>query len=271
MILFDRALSQRLERAEGRSNAAFVEARRRITPETGAEWIEVAGVYAMYDGAESPCTQTFGLGLFDLITAHVLDSIEAFFLSREAPVFHEVTPIAGVDLVPLLNGRGYRPVELSNVLCCDIEQTLAGLTRRAADVTTRPIGDTEVDLWAQISARGWSTEHEGLADFMFDFGRVAAQSEGSHPFIAELEARPVAAGGLFIHDDLALLAGASTIPEARNHGAQNALLFDRLKFAGEQGCKLASMAALPGSQSQINAQKNGFQVAYTRTKWQLNR
>jgi hypothetical protein len=29
------------------------------------------------------------------------------------------------------------------------------------------------------------------------------------------------------------------------------------------------MGALPGSQSQRNAQKNGFNIAYTRTKWQL--
>jgi hypothetical protein len=29
------------------------------------------------------------------------------------------------------------------------------------------------------------------------------------------------------------------------------------------------MGALPGSQSQKNAEKNGFRIAYTRTKWQL--
>jgi hypothetical protein len=29
------------------------------------------------------------------------------------------------------------------------------------------------------------------------------------------------------------------------------------------------MVALPGSDSQRNAERRGFQVAYTRTKWQL--
>jgi hypothetical protein len=28
------------------------------------------------------------------------------------------------------------------------------------------------------------------------------------------------------------------------------------------------MGALPGSNSQRNAERNGFQIAYTRTKWQ---
>jgi hypothetical protein len=29
------------------------------------------------------------------------------------------------------------------------------------------------------------------------------------------------------------------------------------------------MGAAPGSVSQRNAEKNGFRIAYTRTKWQL--
>jgi hypothetical protein len=29
------------------------------------------------------------------------------------------------------------------------------------------------------------------------------------------------------------------------------------------------MGASPGGQSQRNAEKNGFRIAYTRTKWQL--
>ncbi len=47
----DLALARRLERAEGRGNAEFVEARARVSPDSGACWIEVAGAYANYDGA----------------------------------------------------------------------------------------------------------------------------------------------------------------------------------------------------------------------------
>jgi hypothetical protein len=31
------------------------------------------------------------------------------------------------------------------------------------------------------------------------------------------------------------------------------------------------MVALPGSASQRNAERQGFRIAYTRTKWQLKR
>ena len=104
---------------------------------------------------------------------------------------------------------------------------------------------------------------------MFGFGRITAQCGGSHPYLAEMDGKPISTGMMFVHEDVAILAGASTIPEGRNNGAQNALLFVRLKMALELGCTLAVMGALPGSQSQKNAQKNGFNIAYTRTKWQL--
>ncbi|WP_217701060.1 GNAT family N-acetyltransferase [Hymenobacter sp. CRA2] len=98
-----------------------------------------------------------------------------------------------------------------------------------------------------------------------------AHSVGSHSFLAELDGQPIAAGGLFIHDDVALLASASTVPEGRRRGAQSALLAARLLYAAAQGCRLAMMGAAPGSQSQRNAEKNGFRVAYTRIKWALAR
>jgi hypothetical protein len=115
MIFSDRNLSQKLERTEARANVAFTQARAALEPEVGAEWIEVAGAYAMFDGVDSPLTQTFGLGVFDEIGNKELDALEAFFKNRAAPVFHEVSPLADASLMPLLNECGYQPVELSSV------------------------------------------------------------------------------------------------------------------------------------------------------------
>ena len=115
-ILSDRSLARRLERAEGAAGARFVEARARVTPELGAEWIEVAGAYAMFDGPESPITQTFGLGMLVMPTAEDMDEIEGFFRERGAPAVHEVSPMADKELLEVLCGRGYRPVELTSVM-----------------------------------------------------------------------------------------------------------------------------------------------------------
>jgi hypothetical protein len=131
------------------------------------------------------------------------------------------------------------------------------------------VDDSEADLWAATAAAGWATVHESLEEFMLAFGKIAARTKGGHPFIAEQGGRPIAAGGFQIFDDVCILAGASTVPEFRKKGAQNALLKARLQFAVDRGCTLAMMCALPGSQSQKNAQKNLFNIAYTRTKWHL--
>src|SRR5215467_7832146 len=87
----DLSLSRRLERLEARSNAEFVEARANIFPDSGAQWIEVAGAYAMFDGAGSPLTQTFGLGVFDPVTNADMEKLEDFFRQRGAHVHHEIS------------------------------------------------------------------------------------------------------------------------------------------------------------------------------------
>lgn len=267
MIFSDKSLSQKLERTEARANAAFVEARARLEPESGAGWIDVEGTYAMFDGVESPITQTFGLGLFGEMTAADFDALEAFFTNRNAPVFHEVSPLAGDALMAPLYERGYRPIELTSVMFQELNA--ANLQRHSPNphITTRVTVAGEGELWARTSASGWSTESEGLDEFMFGFGKISAACEGGFPFLAELDGAPVAAGMLFIFDGVALLAGASTVPEGRRTGAQSALLEARLRFASENGCAIAMMGANPGSQSQRNAEKNGFRIAYTRTKW----
>lgn len=265
----DIELARRLERAEARGNAGFVEARAKAFPDVGAQWTEVAGAYAMFDGPGSPVTQTFGLGMFEPVTAEHMEEIEQFFLERGAGVFHEVCPMADPSVFAQFNERDYRPVEFSNVLYRPINPDLRLAASRNEAVRVRLIGDDEVDLWADTAFEGWS-EFTEVADFLRDLGQVVARSK-SLSFLAEIEGKPIAAGSLSITKDVALLAGASTIPSARRQGAQFALLEERLRYGANHGCTIAMMVAQPGSASQRNAERHGFRIAYTRTKWQLQK
>ncbi|HEU4888215.1 MAG TPA: GNAT family N-acetyltransferase [Thermoanaerobaculia bacterium] len=259
--LSDLTLARRLERCEAKSNAAFVEARARLRPETGATWMECAGAYAMFDGVGSPLTQTFALGMFATPTATDLETIERFFEERGAAVFHEVSPIAPMEMLELLATRGYRPVELSSVMFRPISGTRPEEGRVRARVATAD----EIALWSDVAAEGW--REFGVSDFVRDIGQISASSEGMTVFLAELDGRAIGTGAVGIHDGVAILAGASTIPEARKQGAQRALLNARLAYAAQHGCDLAMMAAAPGSASQRNAERQGFRIAYTRIKW----
>jgi len=264
----DLSLAQRLERAEARANANFVEGRAQVFPNSGAQWIEVAGAYAMFDTPSSPLTQTFGLGVFDKVTHAELEKLENFFKERQAPVYHEVSPLADPELLALLNERDYEPFEFTSVMFRPIHKGLALAASRNEKIHVRQARADEHELWAQISAQGWSAIGE-LADFMLEIGQISAERADTYSFFAELEGRQIATGTLCLGEGIALLGGACTIPEARKQGAQLALLENRLRFAAEQGYELAMMCAQPGSASQRNAERHGFRIAYTRMKWRM--
>ena len=269
-IFSDLSLARRLEKTEARSNVNFVEARAKAFPDSGAQWVEVAGAYAMYDGVTSPLTQTFGLGLFETVSCADIERIEVFFRERGAPVFHEVSPLADLALLALLNDRGYQPIEFTSVMFRSIRPGVRFAELRNKSIRVRAVRGDEHELWARTAARGWS-EFTELADFMLGLAQVSAKMSDALSFLAELDGQPIATGALSICEGVALLAGASTIPEGRQQGAQLALLDSRLRYAAEQGCDIAMMCAQPGSASQRNAERQGFRIAYTRVKWRLAR
>lgn len=268
-LVTDLTLARRLERAEGAANVAFVESRATHMPETGAVWRDVSGTYAMFDCIGSPLTQTFGLGLFSGASADDLGTLESFFVNRGADVYHEVSPLAAPELLPMLSARGYRPVELTTVMQRPLARgrSYAG---RATPATIRRIEAEERSRWADASAAGWGESPE-LAAFMRNFGLIMGSSRGVSCFAADIDGVIAGTGAMAVHDGIALLAGASTIPAYRGRGIQSALLGARLESAAECGCDLAMMGAAPGSTSQTNVERQGFRISYTRMKWYLAR
>jgi GNAT superfamily N-acetyltransferase len=256
----DLALAQRLERTEASAGAAFVEARGGA-----AAWIEIAGAYAMFDGIDSPLSQTFGLGMFEPATTAVLNQIEEFFQSRGAAVQHEVCPLAGVALSSSLAERGYSPCEMSNVLYWELPKADT-LLIRGGEMTVRVASPEDIAEYAAAAQAGWSEAGE-VANLIGDLTQVMFAAKGYIGFLVRLKGKTIATAGLVIHHGVALLAGGSTIPEARGQGAQRLVLTARLHHAAATGCNLAMFVAEPGSASQRNAERSGFRIAYTRTKW----
>jgi GNAT superfamily N-acetyltransferase len=266
MIFANRELAQRLESAEGFACVQFAAARKKVFPECDSAWMRCAGADVVFDGVDAPTTQTFGLGVFEELTPAALDEIEEFFLNRGAAVMHEVSPLAGVATLDLLCARGYRPIEISNVLYRSVEEPA---TVMCDEIRVRVIGADEAELWAAVSARGWTHEHPELKEFVEQMGVLMVAREQSPCFLAEMRGVAGAAGGLSLHEGVALFAGAATVPEFRRRGLQAALLEERMRHALEHGCDLAMMVAEAGSNSQRNAERQGFRVAYTRMKWKL--
>ncbi|TMQ09074.1 MAG: hypothetical protein E6J90_16085 [Deltaproteobacteria bacterium] len=263
----DRDLARQLERAEGAVGASYTAVPRAA--QRGATWHDFDGTYAIFDTADSPLTQTFGLGLFAPATPDLMAAIETFFAQRGAAAMHEVSPLAGVETAALLADRGYRPIEFSTVLVQDLEPGTAAPVSSALRVRTiEPDDHGGCGTWIDTSIAGWSGELPDSTPLRA-IAELAVSNRVMTHFLVEQDAAPIATASLGIHGGVALLAGASTVPAARGRGAQALLLAARLAEASRRGCELAMMVTAPGTASQRNAERRGFRVAYTRTKWRL--
>ena len=167
--LVDHALAVRLEGAEAAANARFVEARATVAPTLGAIWRDIDGISALFDGAGSPLTQTFGLGMTRPADGATLDAVEAFFRSRGAAVDHEVSPLALGEPLPLLSGRGYVPIELTDVMFRPLTDADDAGPDPAITITTA--GPDAGDTWAHAAADGWS-EFPEVVPFVRALGAV---------------------------------------------------------------------------------------------------
>jgi GNAT superfamily N-acetyltransferase len=106
--------------------------------------------------------------------------------------------------------------------------------------------------------------------------RAAAQAgtatwygrDGWRLYLALLEGEPAAAAALTVTGGLGYLANAATLPSARRHGCQAALLARRIADAADAGCDTVASLAAFGSASHRNLERAGLRVAFTQAVWE---
>jgi GNAT superfamily N-acetyltransferase len=103
-------------------------------------------------------------------------------------------------------------------------------------------------------------------------GAVAAFMAAEHRlpimrrFLVREAEPPIAAAGMTIDGDVAILGAASTLAAHRGRGAQPELLRRRLEVAAAEGCTLAVATARPASPSAANLERAGFELHH-RAAW----
>jgi GNAT superfamily N-acetyltransferase len=132
-------------------------------------------------------------------------------------------------------------------------------------VTVRASAPNEAKLWTRTVAEGFA-EHYPVTQAMLDVMEGFYGRRDACFFLAFVDGVVAGGGGVFAGQGVGGLFGASTLPAFRRRGVQSVLLAARLAWAREKGCDLALSLARPGSISHRNIERNGFRVAYTRTK-----
>jgi GNAT superfamily N-acetyltransferase len=258
----DIELAMRLEEAEAYAAEAFARELARRRPRVEIEVEEVAGGKAVFAGAGSPLSESKAVGMRGPVSDTDLDRMEAVFFSRGEPSRVVVCPLADPSLVEGLGRRGYRLFGFENILVLPLSQEENQL-HAASDIEVRPVGSEEADLYAQVVAPNFLAPGQST-DEVLEMMVTMIGMEHAWPFLAFIHGEPVGGGAVLIHQRLALLAGAATLPAYRNRGVHAALHHARLALARRNGCDLAAQGAQAGSTSQRNAERWGFRVAYTR-------
>ena len=78
---------------------------------------------------------------------------------------------------------------------------------------------------------------------------------------------PVATGAVHVCGPVAWVGAASTVPGHRRRGAQSALLSHRLQLAAADGATRVVSKVEPGSGSERNLSRAGFEPAYGVVQW----
>jgi ribosomal protein S18 acetylase RimI-like enzyme len=263
-------LAERIERVETQLIARGSEAARHRRGDQVGFVIDIAGGVASFAEAGSPLNKVAGLGFGGLPSVAGLEEVERAFAEHGEPVRVELANLADPAIGALLTERGYRLDSFENVLGLD----LGTPPERVAPpgVAVRPSPEEEFDSWLDVVAEGFAHQDtQGVAvheeyprEVIANAVRDLVSAAGVQRYLALRNG--IAAGGasMRLADGVAQLTGAATAPAHRRRGVQTAMLSARLGDAAAAGCDVAVITTAPGSKSQQNAQRRGFELLFTR-------
>jgi GNAT superfamily N-acetyltransferase len=267
-LFCDIALAERIERADAELIALASRASQRRTSTPGFV-LPIAGGVASFAEPGSPLNKVAGLGFAGVPSAAELEDVERAYAARGAPTQVELAHLVDPDVAALLSDRGYRLESFENVLGLALDGDQERVTPPGIEV--RRSTDDELDAWIAVVADASTHQDTQGLPWHDEFPREAIEN-AERDFAAAGGIRYAAfrdgvlAGGadFRITDGIAQLAGAATAPAHRRHGVQSALVAARLADAHAAGCDVAVIITQPGSKSQENAQRRGFDLLYTR-------
>ncbi len=261
LLFIDLPLAHRLETAQAYRSIYYAQAYAGLHPGSNSTYIERDGGYAIFTSAASPVNKALGFGLDGPVTEEDIAVLEDFFTSRHVKTSFNVCPLADRSLFKLLAASGYHLVGFHNVLWRRLDDFEPQPVPPGMRIT--PARPEEARLWLEVSAQGFE-EIDQPAPEAYDILGPNFHAPSSTCYFAWLGDQPIATGGMYLHEGVVELGGASTRLAFRHRGAQRALIERRMLDARDQGCDLAMVLTDPGSNSQRNTQRLGFTLAYSQ-------
>lgn len=252
-------LIDRIHEASQDFARATGEAMESLEPGSNPAWAKVGTGSAVFCGDRSPLSQVAWIGYKSEFDDRDFEVVEGFYRGRADSWEYVLTPYSDTSLVGKVIQRGWSDVQYENVMGRQLSQ---GSELDSKDVDVQIVTESNADAWAHVSMSGFFGDT--VPPEFANLSQIIARTEGTIRFLAYLDGVPAGAASLLSNGETCYLGGAATLEEFRGRGAQAALLNVRLRHAVESGCNLAVCECLPGSQSQRNQERAGFQVLYTK-------
>lgn len=261
-MLITPAVATRIELADAHHTAEYAQLR--------AEWfgtktdiLHVGQALAIYTGSDMPLNRAVALGMSGPVSPEDFESVENFYSRHNLPAKIDFCPYADERLLRRLASRGYLPHSLFTTLVRPLPAE--DLAANVSNIDIRLVDEQSLETWVRTISQGFiGMDRIPEGDLNPEFATIAYHKPSTYCFLAHIDNEPVGGGAIRIETGLATLFSASVRTKFRRRGVQKALMIARLQFATERGCNLATVLATPGSASERNIQRVGFQIAYTK-------
>lgn len=260
-------LVRRITKAWALDAARFATTLAEVDPSWGSETFELAGGVVVLCGPGMYVNRAMAVGEAQDLTDDEWTLLEQRSAAVGVPAAVDITGATVPAVREAAQARGY--------VLDDEESALA----RSTDLHDVPPPEPGFDVvpanrgllpqWQETAACGWGHSTAAERRVSDVFARVAAIVDGERFTLVRHagSGRPLGCASLTIRDGVATLGGMSTVPEARGQGVQTTLIRHRLRIAAASGCDLATSMAAPGSVSERNLLRHGFERVFTVERW----
>ena len=145
------------------------------------------------------------------------------------------------------------------------------MSARLDTITVDEVADDVLSPWVTVLVDGFAQPDDtGVPGETFpraiveEITRDFARAPGVRRYLACIDGEPAGSASMRLDAGIAGMTGAATRGPFRRRGVQRALLQRRIEDARAAGCDIAVITRAPGTSSQANAQRRGFQLLYTR-------
>lgn len=215
---------------------------------------------AFFAGPEAYSNRVTGIGM----TPEHIDAAIAFFDAHGVETKLELSSYAPSELLAAVHARGFELRFFTHVMA----KLARSVSRRPPPpgVTIEPLDRADLDAVraaAEHNERCFSPDRAPCASSIA-LTMKHLSSPANDSFVARADGLLVGAGFSESSDGVTLVFGGAVRPEYRGRGVQRALMNVRVALAEERGSELVLVMTGPGTPSERNACREGFQLVGTR-------